>query len=168
MSARAGYPPLTIGLCAVAALGALCLAATLAPTWVATPEMPTPRALASISIPEFEQPTFDRYAVIADRPLFAPDRRSESAAAGAPGTGQSQLSDYRLAGVIISKDASIALVERLASHQVVTVHPGDDLDGRHVEDITADGVALRDARGLAMLSIPKPKSPGWRYAGNNQ
>jgi hypothetical protein len=168
MSELAKHPPTTIALAALAALGALFLLFTLLPTFVATSDVPQPRALANINLPEIDQAPFDRYAPIADRPLFAVDRRTETSGAPGTGDGRSSLSDYRLAGVIITKDVRIALVERLTSHQVVTLHPGDDLDGRHVDDITVDGVQLHDARGAATLSAPKAKGGGWHYSGNTQ
>jgi hypothetical protein len=165
MNALVKHQPLTIVLAALALLGALLLALSLAPTLVAAPDTPKPRATAEVYLPDIDQVPLARYAVIGAKPLFAPDRRTETAGA-TPGTanGQPSLADYRLTGVIISKDVRLALVERMASHQVVTVRPGDDLDGRHVNDISADGVELRDAHGVTMLSVPKLKSSGWHYA----
>lgn len=65
------------------------------------------------------------------------------------------LSEYRLAGVVLAAGTKLALVERRSAKQVVTLHVGDDLDGRRVEDITTEGVRLNGGSTHELLAVPR-------------
>jgi hypothetical protein len=110
-------------------------------------------------VPRLDLPPYESFTVIAERPLFDASRYGEGSSAG--DGGPPALSTYRLAGLVLSGSVRLALIERVPSKQVVTVHPGDTLDGRHVDDVRADGVHLSAGSDAAVLTAPKPKGSGW-------
>jgi hypothetical protein len=126
----------------------LALLATLLPSLPFAPrgESIVPHALA---LPPPDRRPLTEYAAIWEKPLF---RLAHDRDAAAPGALR-PLSDYRLVGVVIAKDAKFALIERSDSRQVVTLHIGDDLDGRRVDDIRMGGVLLG---GTEFLPMPRP------------
>jgi len=171
------YPPLTLALAFAAGLGALVLATVLLPSWIVLPSeahLPDP-ALPSLAFAQPDMRPFQDYAIIIDRPLFNPGRRRDAPPPTAtPATLMPALSNYRLVGVLISKGARLALVERRSAHEILTLHAGDQLDGRQVDDIKGTGVSLSGPSGNEWLTIPKANGDPWplrptepsRKAGN--
>lgn len=168
-------PPLTLAFAAFASLGLLVLVGVLAPSWARLSgfdliQITSPKLL----FPELlKQEPFDNYSVLIEQPLFNADRKKDpppppplSLLAQLP-----SLDSYRLVGVIITADKSLALVERRATKNVVELKSGDMLDGRTVKDITPAGVVFGGSAMSEVLSIPKapgahiispnPQTPGY-------
>lgn len=134
------------------AAGLLALLGVMLPSSAFLPRIETmePRAAA---LPQTDRRPLADYASIWERPLFNPGRRKNTAPPSSPDQTLRPLSDYRLVGVVVAKDTKFALIERNDSNQVVTLHVGDDLDGRRVDDIRMDGIALN---GSEFLAMPRP------------
>lgn len=152
------FPPLTIALAAAAGAGLLALILVLAPSIVFAPHAAAGiRPLRAIALPPADARPFEDYAAIAAKPLFNPARQKDPLP---PPEGEEKdvlppLSDYRLVGIVIARESKLALVERRAAKQVVTLHTGDDLDGRRVDDIRPNGVVLSGGAAPELLAIPK-------------
>jgi len=166
MTRIASFPPVTFTLAFMAFLSALVLASALLPSWVSLPparRTPDPM-LGSLAFANRDTRPLATYATIVDRPLFNPNRQKDPSAP-APGSKVASalpaLASYRLVGLLISKDARLALVERRADQRIVTLHAGDVLDGRHVQDIEASGVAFNGPSGNERLTIPKANGDPW-------
>lgn len=162
-------PPLTLVLGGFTAAAVLALLLVLAPSmvWPPAASIAFPAAGAPLARADLEQPPLQVYAVVSDRPLFNAGRKKdvEAPAEVASAAGLPDLSTYRLAGVVISSQTKIALVEKVASKQVVTVKPGDTLDGRHVDDIEDGSVTLSGTGAVETLSIPQVTD--WTRTGPN-
>lgn len=177
MTRLTDYPPLTLALAFTAGLGTLVLTTVLLPSWVVLPSdahLPDP-AMPSLTFAQPDKRPFQDYTTIIDHPLFNPGRQKDAPPPSAtPATLMPALSNYRLVGVLISKGARLALVERRSAHEIVTLHAGDILDGRHVDDIKGTGVSLSGPSGNEWLTIPKANGDAWplrtaepsRKAGN--
>ena len=159
-------PPLTIALALAAGLGLLLLTSVALPSLVsadAPGEIAAPPR-RGISASALAQRPFETYAAVAERPLFNPGRKKDPDIAAAVVSNLPALSDYRLVGIVLSPDAKLALVTRKSSNQVVTLRPGDNLDGRHVDDVEDAGVLLSGAGSKEVLSIPRADGGAWQSA----
>lgn len=145
----------SLSLTAFAASGALAFSAVLLPSPV---RLDVYRSIEIVS-PELRYPADnpdiprDALSIITERPLFNVDRQQDPAP-----QMQSQLpalDNYRLAGVIVTGETSIAIIEKKTSKATVTLKVGDLLDGRTVKEITAAGVSLSGQATSEMLTIPK-------------
>jgi hypothetical protein len=150
----------SLALIAFTGLGVATLILVLAPSWTRLDEynsleISSPR----LFFPEpVHQSTPGDLAMIVKYPLFNADRKEDPPEASSQAKLKlPALAGYRLAGVIIAGNTSIAMVERRATRAVVTLRIGTDLDGRTVKDITVAGVTLSSSSGLETLAIPKAK-----------
>lgn len=139
------FPPLTLVLAAAALTGVLSVIAVLAPSPVVADGSGPLRAPPAL--PEGDARPYKDYTLIGDKPLFAPQRRPDPAGEG----GMPPLEDYRVVGTMLVGSAKTVLIERVASHVVMTLHPGDEFDGRRVVDIGPDTIALKGANGPEFL-----------------
>jgi hypothetical protein len=151
--------PFTLALMAFAGLGLLTLAGNLAPSWArlggnGTVAISSPWLIYPETV---RQGSFNDFTAIAEEPLFNSDRKKDPPPPPLP-SAQSQipaLDSYRLVGVIVTADKSLALVERRATKAVIELKLGDNLDGRVVKDITALGIVFGGSGAGETLSIPK-------------
>jgi hypothetical protein len=152
------FSPVTIALGAAAGCGAVALLAVLLPatfflqdTASANVGMPHMTALPPSDVRPFED-----YNGVFERPLFNPGRQSDpKPAAEAAKSQMPALSDYRLVGIVLMKGVKLGLVERRSAKQVVTVHQGDTLDGRRIDDIGPDGIRFSGAAAPELLAMPR-------------
>jgi len=152
------FPPLMAVSAAGAAMGLLALLLVLLPATLfsggaATTSVTLPREpkLAAVEIPPFRE-----FEDVIDRPLFNPARAPDPLPpAQAAKSALPALADYRLVGIVLMKGTKLALVERKQAKQVVTLHPGDELDGRRVENIGSDGVELSGGPVRELLAMPR-------------
>ena len=151
-------PPATIGLGAAAGCGAIALVAALLPATLffrdtASADIAVPPLTA---LPRVDVRPFEDYNTVFERPLFNPGRQADPKPPAEAAKSQlPALSEYRLVGIVLMKGVKLGLVERRSSKQVVTVHPGDALDGRHIDDIGADGIRLSGGTGAEVLAMPR-------------
>ncbi len=166
MTRLASHHPLTIALSALAATGLIASIFTALPSLVWTSG--SARAAGPpirVAIPQIVQRPYEYYAAITDRPLFNPGRQKDPSPPSAAALAQlPPLDTYRLVGIVISKEIKLALVERKAAQQIVTLHQGDMLDGRRVDDIRNTGLELSGASGAEILSMPRAKTGAWSIA----
>jgi hypothetical protein len=151
-------PPATIALGAAAGCGAIALVAVLLPATLFARD----KASAGVTVPHLtalppaESRPFEDYDAVFERPLFNPGREADPKPPAEAAKSQlPALSEYRLVGIVLMKGVKLGLVERRSSKQVVTVHPGEALDGRRVGDIEADGIRLSGGAGPEVLAMPR-------------
>jgi hypothetical protein len=106
-------------------------------------------------------PALATYEDIVNRPLFNPDRLPDPVAPVAPGatpvagaTSLGDLSQFRLVGIAGDGVTRLALVQKTGG-SMMTLRPGDSLDGWTVADITAKGVAITGGGRKEFLTIPR-------------
>jgi hypothetical protein len=106
-------------------------------------------------------PELETYADITMRPLFNPERKpyadsaNYAAAAGPSGSSAGgDLSQYQLVGLVTAGDVQLAMI-RKSGGRLLTVKPGDRLDGWSVGTIGPDGVTVSSSGGEKLLAIPK-------------
>ncbi len=151
-------PPATIALGAAAGCGAIALLAVLLPATLFFRDTATASVAPShpATLPLADIRPFEDYNAVFERPLFNPGRQADPRPPAE--TAKSQLpalSDYRLVGIVLMKGVKIGLVERLSGKQVVTLHPGDALDGRRVDDIGPDGIRFSGGAMPELLAMPR-------------
>jgi hypothetical protein len=168
MSAIADHPPATIASVVLASIAAFALTMTFLPStlFLGDRELPAPIRLKRISLPSLDIAPFEHYGIVFEKPLFNPGHEPDPApAAEAAKSALPALSGYRLAGLVLAGRLRMALVERRDAKQTITLHIGDDLDGRRVEDITAEGVRLSNGSARELLAVPRVNGVSRRNAG---
>jgi hypothetical protein len=151
-------PPVTIVLGTAAGFGILAFLAALLPaTLFVRDTVSAKSAVPNVSsLPMADIRPFEDYKEIFAKPVFNPGRQADPQPPAEAAKNQlPALSDYRLVGIVIMKDTKLGLVERRSSKQVVTVHPGDALDGRRVDDVTQDGIHLSGGATRELLAMPR-------------
>jgi hypothetical protein len=103
-------------------------------------------------------PGLATYEDIANHPLFNPDRLADPVAkavavADAGSATPKDLSQFRLVGLVSDGVTRLALV-RKADGGVLTLKPGDNLDGWSVLRINSKGVAITGGGREENLAIP--------------
>lgn len=147
--------PSSLSLKLFAALGAVAFSSVLLPsplrlTASRTVETASPKLLYPADTPSMPR---DALTLIAEHPLFNADRQQDPAPqmlAQLPA-----LDNYRLAGVVVTGETRIAIIEKKASKTTVTLKVGELLDGRTIKEIFAEGVSFSGLTGPEMLTIPK-------------
>lgn len=158
MMRMADIPALTMTLAVAAGCGALSLLGVLLPSIVIAGGEGSRTSMARlvVALPQDDARPFEAYAAIQDRPLFNPQRQKDPVL---PPQGARSalppLSEYRLVGLVMMKDVRFGLVERRSTKQVVTLRPGDDFEGRHVDAIKEGGVVFSGAGTAELLAMPK-------------
>jgi general secretion pathway protein N len=129
--------------------------------------VPDPRATGPAT------PSLDQWTrVVLARPLFAPNRKPSGEALTA-GVGLP-----RLAGIIASPDAAVAIFQPAGSVRPVTARSGDSIAGWEVTAVAIDAVSLRKANDRVTLrpsfagaesgggaaGEPKPPRTRWEAA----
>ena len=160
--------PLTLALAVAAAVCALALILVLVPSPVFAPDANIFSATGNVPTltrADLDQPPLSAYAAITERPLFNEGRKRDVAPVTVTSAGAlPALTSYRLAGVVLSSGTRLALIERIAAKQIVTVKPGDMLDGRHVDDVE-DGTVVFSSQG-ATETLTIPIVSGWSRGGD--
>jgi hypothetical protein len=95
-------------------------------------------------------------AVVLARPLFAPDRKP------IPGTVAADPGMPRLAGIIASPNAAVAIFQPVGDGKTVVARHGERVGGWEVTAITADEVDLRKENDVIALS---PRFDGIGHEG---
>ena len=141
----------------------------LGDAWVtrAALSTPTPPELAVDSEPDFdlEPVPLARYAEIARRPLFAPDRRPPAGAVVemAPAAGPDGPGELILRGVALAVGGigarRLALLKVAATREVVRAVEGQELAGWQISAIESGRVVLRAGDGEWVLELPQPGGP---------
>ncbi|GEM_PF-1537331 len=156
----ADQPPLTWALGGIAAAGVAVLATAIVPSVLFLPHADAP------DLPKFSArlapagASVGMYRVVFEKPLFNPLRAKDPVSPVQTGSTPAvpALSEFRLVGVVTSKDTGFALVEQRSTKQVVTLHPGDTFAGRQVKAIVESGVDLAGPSGAERLTVPKAES----------
>jgi hypothetical protein len=106
-------------------------------------------------------PALATYEEIVNRPLFNPDRVPDPVVAATPGAGPSaggsslgDISQFRLVGIAGDSVTRLALVQK-SGGSLMTLKPGDSLDGWTITDISAKGVAISGGGRREFLTIPR-------------
>lgn len=166
MTAISTHPPLTLALGALASLAAFALLLVLLPSPVFPrgAAVPQDEPAPSLSRADLDQPPLTAYAVITGRPLFNEGRKKDQAPVAVSAEGAlPALSTYRLAGIVVSSQTRLALVEKIGSKQMVMLKIGDTLDGRRVDDVEDGAVIFATGGQTETLTIPHVA--GWSRAG---
>ena len=106
-------------------------------------------------------PALATYEEIVNRPLFNPDRVPDPVAPAVPGAGTpaggsslGDISQFRLVGIAGDSVTRLALVQK-SGGSLMTLKPGDSLDGWTVTEISAKGVAISGGGRREFLTIPR-------------
>lgn len=106
-------------------------------------------------------PALEAFAVLTERPLFNPERlpgaepAQGDANAGRPGVpALGDLSQYRLVGLAGDSDTQLGLIRKNGG-PLITVKPGDSLEGWTVGRIGPHGVSISGGGRKEVLTIPK-------------
>ena len=112
-----------------------------------------PEAAAAIHRQQSQSPRLDELVATAlARPLFSSTRRPpQTAPAG--GTGDGDLADRRLTGIVTTPGHRLAIFA-VTGDKPLTVAEGDEMSGWHVESITPREVSLTGPSGTKTL-LPK-------------
>jgi general secretion pathway protein N len=122
---------------------------------VPAPPAPPAKAAAPGAAPAaFSLPPLQSFAVVTERPIFAPDRKPAQAASETAGAWSS----FVLAGVIITPQSREALVLHGKPATVAHLQEGQALEGWTVTSIYPDRVVLRDGLDEHELRLV-PKAP---------
>jgi len=158
--------PLALSLAIIAGLGVLALILVVTPSVASWGLFEKPAALdsAPARLPHFDNQPLVTYALIGERPIFNPGHGKDPLPPP-PEVAKPQLpslDNYRLAGLVISPNVHIALIERRGNSQVMALRPGENLDGRTIVDVQEKGVTLTADGNEEMLTIlpPSTLSPG--------
>jgi hypothetical protein len=160
MTATALKPPWTLlGIAAVLA-GVLALewivVADGAPPPAAASAEGTPAAAPAGAARRFDPPSAARYAEIAARPLFIPNRRPQAEDADAQAARSPvQPPSLSVQGVVLTPNRRIAVIAHGAPVKFVAVAEGDTIDGWRVDSIDREHVAL--SSGDAKIEVPVAK-----------
>jgi len=135
---------------------ALLLSQIARPYTPGEPEITAPSAVApsthDATNSGFEQPTFDAFPSILDRPLFFPGRTlPPEPAVEKP----APLSPLRLAleGIAIVGDAKIAVLKDLGDNRLLRLSAGDSHDGWTLESVSATSATFRRDGERTVLSL---------------
>lgn len=165
--------PLFATALGLAGAGAVTLFLTIMPSGPAVPYVAEAPSADSIPIEKpvgLSLPSLSHYAVIAERPLFNRGRLKDVQlplpSAAPPKPALPPLSDYKLVGLLLSGEMQRALVAR-GSGDVVTLKPGDNLDGRTVRAIAAKGVSLTGEGHEETLGFLPHTGPGMAMASGS-
>lgn len=148
--------PLNLGLAAFAGTGLCLLVVVTAPSWVRLEGYDRSNISPLLIIPPkpLRQGPFEGFAPIIEHPLFNSDRAKDPALPPLSQLQLPSLDSYRLVGVVVSADKSVALVERLSTKTVLELKEGDDLDGRTIQYVTESGLTfLGSDETLAMPKV---------------
>jgi hypothetical protein len=153
----AGQSPSAWVLGGAATAGVLVLATAAIPSIPFLPRQSEP-VRANVSI-RFAPPQINlgAYKSVIEHPLFNPSRAPDPSAPAQSATAPAipPLSEFRLEGIVTSKDGGFALVEQRSTKQVLTLHSGETFAGRQVKDILETGVDLTGPLGAERLTVPK-------------
>ncbi len=136
---------LGLGLCAVALCGVIWLEWAPGPAQAPAPPLRADDSLGSPVAPSSgnDDKVHDWVAITLARPLFEPSRR--------PPATDTQTSQPRLTGIVISTHLRDAIFMPPGGKRAVVVTPGCRFDGMLIESIDADGVVVVDAGGRRRL-----------------
>lgn len=126
---------------------------------------PTPEVKAPPELKMAAMPPAETFAEIVQRPLFNENRLPDPARAqatadtgdGSTAPAASDLSQFKLVGVITASSIRIALVQR-AGGETKRVRAGDTIDGWRIEKIDVSGVTASDGNRSARLVIPRAQN----------
>ena len=106
--------------------------------------------------PRGQRPPLDEApATILARPLFSPTRRPPESS----GPTASELTDKRLAGIVIEPDRRLAIFA-VSGAKPLVVTEGETVDGWRIENITPSEISLRGPSGSQTLQPrPDPNPP---------
>ena len=157
LSSQHGLGVLLGALClGLAVLAATELGAATAPEQNQAPSVPaTAKPSAASAVASFTLPPVQRFSVVTERPLFAPDRKppQHDETAGA-------WSAFVLAGIIISPQSREALVLHGKPQTIAHVQEGQALEGWTVTSIYPDRVVFGDGLNEHELRlVPKAGPP---------
>ncbi len=160
---RLTSPP---GLLALASIG---LGVIVALQLGSPPKVPAPAAHVEAAAPDdatasgeaqpFEPRPLESYAGIEARPLFMPSRRPPPPGANAAGNGSGH-DALMLAGVILTTNKRMAMIETKRTSGVVVVREGQVVEGWSVDEIGPDRVVIsQNDEVYELLLDDKLKAP---------
>ena len=121
------------------------------------PEAPSPAAAAPAAQPaSYTPPPEGRYAEIAQRPLFIPERRPQQDVEQKP-VPPPVAPSLMVQGVVLTTERHYAIIQHGNPPKLDDLSEGESVDGWQIERIDTDKIALRS--GAARLEFPVGKPP---------
>jgi hypothetical protein len=104
-------------------------------------------------------PAKDAFAEVTARPIFNAGRKPDPArdaavVAESAGETTSDLSQFRVVGIVTDRELQLALVQT-PSGTTARVRAGDTIDGWRIEKVDVSGVTATDGTRSARLVIPR-------------
>lgn len=113
-------------------------------------------APAAAALATFDPPPADRFAEIAQRPLFVPERRPQDDDDQAKPTPPPNAPALAVQGVVLSPEGRYAVIQHGTPPKLDAIAEGATVEGWQIEHIDAQRVALR--AGTATVEFPVGKS----------
>ena len=114
----------------------------------------------------FQMPPIEDFGETLDRPLFSKIRRPPPPAPDAPADKpeKKQTVKVRLAGVVISPEERVALVQEPRAREITRLKVGQEIEGWVLEAILADRIVLRfgELREEVKIAGEVRRAPGKR------
>ena len=117
---------------------------------------PAAAAPAAAALATFEPPPAERFAEIAQRPLFVPDRRPQQDADSASSAPPPNAPALAVQGVVLSREGRYAVIQHGTPPKLDAIAEGATVEGWRIESIDAKRIALR--AGAATIEYPIGKS----------
>ncbi len=114
----------------------------------------------------FQMPPIEDFGETLDRPLFSKIRRPPAPEPDAPADKpeKKQTVKVRLAGVVISPNERVALVQEPRAREITRLKVGQEIEGWVLEEILADRIVLRfgELREEVKIAGEVRRAPGKR------
>lgn len=135
------------------------------------PESQNALSVLGIEIAQpLNHPPISAYNEIMRRPLFESDRRQiiENKSSSRENAANSQFSgDWRLTGVAIGENRSVAILENKKTGKVLSLANGDTVDGWSIETINAEKVVLRNGANKREFALDADENRAMSIAERN-
>ena len=133
--------------------------ASASPAPAAAPPAAAPPAAAPLAT--FEPPPAERFAEIAQRPLFLPERRPQQDNESAMPPNAPALA---VQGVVLSPEGRYAVIQHGTPPKLDAIAEGATIEGWHIESINAKRIALRAGTATVEFPVGKPAKGAARPA----
>lgn len=122
------------------------------------PEPPPQAAAAPVTteLASFVPPPVERFAEIAARPLFVPERRPQDDAEAAKAVPPPNAPVLTVQGVVLSAERRYAVIQHGIPPKLDALAEGATVEGWKIESIDTNRIALRAGAATVEVAVGKP------------
>jgi hypothetical protein len=127
-------------------------------------------AMGFVAVAAIRHPPISAYNEVTRRPLFEEDRRQIVASTGRDNKSAAArkfASNWRLTGVAIGEERSVAILENTRSGEVLSLATGDSNDGWAIDHIDSNRVVIRSGVNSQEFVLDKSVRPDVAIARRN-